>query len=446
VRDIEGRAVNNSGPGAGQYTDDRGVFRIYGLPPGTYILFAGGDSFGFNQPTAYDQEAPTYYPSSTRDTAAPVTLRQGEEVSGVDIHYRGEPGHAISGAIKDAPSSTAGNSVELIHAPSNQMMRQQYVGLRSNSNSMTFDFYGVPDGEYFVVARRYAQDEQGGMGRARVKVKGADVTGLEISLTPYSSIAGSVTLEHMKEGEQKNKCEGKQTMSFDETLLFANRDQKTDNKDEMIFRPGLLPLAMPTSKGEFTINSIEAGRYHIEPGSISEDWFIRAVTLPAAAQGRPPVDAARSGLIVRTGDRIKGVTVTIAEGAAALRGRILPSSEGSRLPDRLRVHLVPAEKESADDALRFAETAAQSDGLFTFGNLPPGKYWVVIRRDADEAQGASGPRPVAWDAEGRAKLVKEGEAANITKELLPCQRVLDYMLRFTPAAKTQTKATESRQL
>ena len=44
IRDAKGRAARFSGTFE-QQTDDRGVYRIYGLPPGTYLVFAGGSSF-----------------------------------------------------------------------------------------------------------------------------------------------------------------------------------------------------------------------------------------------------------------------------------------------------------------------------------------------------------------------------------------------------------------
>ncbi|HXM34575.1 MAG TPA: carboxypeptidase-like regulatory domain-containing protein, partial [Pyrinomonadaceae bacterium] len=70
-------------------TDDRGVYRIYGLAPGTYVVSAGGSgtrasSFSIN---AYDTDAPTYAPASSRDTAAEITVRAGDETSSVDIRY-----------------------------------------------------------------------------------------------------------------------------------------------------------------------------------------------------------------------------------------------------------------------------------------------------------------------------------------------------------------------
>ncbi len=77
-------------------TDDRGVYRIYGLPPGTYIVAAGGFRFSFGP---YDLDIPTYSPSSTRDNAAEINVQGGQE-STADIRYRGEPGHTISGTVK----------------------------------------------------------------------------------------------------------------------------------------------------------------------------------------------------------------------------------------------------------------------------------------------------------------------------------------------------------
>ena len=444
LRDPEGRTVRNPDSGGEQRTDDRGVFRIYGLLPGTYMVFASGNGFFSDQPTPYDEEAPTYYPSSTRDVATPITLHQGEEITSIDIRHRGEPGHAISGRIKGTPTSIRSCYVELIHATSNQLIGQQYVEMRGDDSPLTFAFYGVPDGEYLLIVRQYIQEEQGGVGRVRAKVKGSDVTDLEISLTPSGSIAGLIALEHMKDKEQKKKCEGRQGMSFDETVISANRDRKTGNVNDSFLQFLFPSLDVPTGKGEFTINNIEAGSYHLEPVSISDGWYLRAVTLPAATQDKPPVDAARNGLSVKSGDRITGAIVTLTEGAASLRGRVVPATEGARLPDRLRLHLIPAEKESADDVVRFSEVAVQSDGLFAFSNLAPGKYWMVIRRDADEAQSANVPRPVAWDAEARAKLLKEAETANNLKELQPCQRVTDYVLRYGPVAKPAAKSGEGK--
>ena len=79
-------------------TDDRGVYRFYGLLPGGYLISAAKPRIGLIAPTAYDNDTPTYFPSSTRDTASEVVVREGEEIT-ADIQYRAEPGHAISGKV-----------------------------------------------------------------------------------------------------------------------------------------------------------------------------------------------------------------------------------------------------------------------------------------------------------------------------------------------------------
>ena len=88
-----------SGGGVSE-TDDRGVYRIYGLLPGQYIVNAGGNGrFGQFTASGFDSDVPTYYPSSTRDTAVPVSVRSGDEMTAIDIKHKGTKGHAISGGV-----------------------------------------------------------------------------------------------------------------------------------------------------------------------------------------------------------------------------------------------------------------------------------------------------------------------------------------------------------
>src|SRR6266571_3778169 len=83
-------------------TDDRGIYRIYGLAPGTYQVAAGGRGamgFTLGGGNPYDADAPTYYPSSTLDTAGDVAVAAGGEATGIDIRYRNNRGYSISGSV-----------------------------------------------------------------------------------------------------------------------------------------------------------------------------------------------------------------------------------------------------------------------------------------------------------------------------------------------------------
>src|SRR5262249_11217562 len=96
IRDGNGQRTRYGAAIRERTTDDRGVYRLYGLPTGTYLVMAGG-GYGYSGSTAYNNDSPTYAPSSNRDTAAQITVQAGVETANVEIRYRGEPGHTVSG-------------------------------------------------------------------------------------------------------------------------------------------------------------------------------------------------------------------------------------------------------------------------------------------------------------------------------------------------------------
>jgi len=90
--------------------------------------------------------------------------------------------------------------------------------------------------------------------------------------------------------------------------------------------------------------------------------------------------------------------------------------------------LIPAEKDAADDTLRYAQTNAGGDGGFHFKNIAPGRYYLLAKPIKDGAAGKAPARLQAWDNAERAALRREAEAAGHVIELQNCQRVTDYKL------------------
>lgn len=184
IRDEQGRH-SVSTFGAARYTDERGVYRLFGLPAGTYLVAAAPRTAGSSMLTACADDAPTYYPSSTRDTAAEVSLQYGAEASGKDIRYRGERGYAISGSIADASmadSTQQGVSVLLFRASNDTLEGQAFVQPRASGPP--FAIYGVTDGDYYLTARRgaYQSDDGAASKRVPVKVRGRTSRALESAL------------------------------------------------------------------------------------------------------------------------------------------------------------------------------------------------------------------------------------------------------------------------
>src|SRR5262245_28584368 len=153
TRDAEGNPVRGGG-GRSRFTDDRGVYRIYGLQPGTYVVFTRS-SFSGPYPTPYDLDSPTFHPSSARETATEVTVTSGGEVSGVDIRYRGDTGHVISGTVTGGGGSSSlyAVAVSLSNAAGGAFSGATST-VRRDDGTTGFAIHGVPDGAYEIAARR----------------------------------------------------------------------------------------------------------------------------------------------------------------------------------------------------------------------------------------------------------------------------------------------------
>jgi len=465
VRDLEGKTPASRfasiGSGDGR-TDDRGIYRIFGLPPGTYIVYVGDAQVSSPDDAQVMRDTPTYYPSATRDTATEVSLRIGEEVSGIDIRHRGERGCIISGAIIGGIESTSPYGSFWVTLKGLEVGHYEYSA--STYNSRGFVFYGVPDGEYELVARSGQADERYSSIPRRISVKGVDVSGIELKLMPHGSIAGRIVLESstppkrcpVSTGSAENQASGQvqehagRESVVEEITLKADRDdpyQRAQRSRFNWFGYG----HPPNEKGEFALKSLEAGRYRITANLPDDGWRIRAIIQtgqPGPGPGKPsteaaravrtagttrsPVDASRNGIAIKPGEKVSGVDVIVADGAASLNGRVVPTKEGMKLPPWLHVHLIPVEAGSADDVIRYAETKVGTDGSFEFKHIAPGKYLLHARQVAEKEANDDQARPIAWDAVERAKLRREAAAAKNEIELKVCERVREHALRLQP--------------
>jgi hypothetical protein len=298
-----------------------------------------------------------------------------------------------------------------------------------------FAFYGVPDGEYEVMAQQYLQSRDVMASEPRrVKVQGADVTGINLSLAPLASIAGRVVLE----GNPPADCVQRRIDALPETVINVRRlksePKPATGKSAKSDPPPEIPLAasnqaaasVPDPKGDFLLRNLRRGVYGIDSQLPGAGWYLRSITIgnpPTMAKASDP-NVARDGVSLKSGEKISALTVTITEGAARLRGHIL-AAEGQRVPAGLRVYLVPAERESAENVLRFYEAPTEADGSFAVDHIGPGRYWIVARAaDGDPAK----VKPVRQESALRARVLHEAEALKKEVSFKPCEQSADYKL------------------
>ena len=398
-------------------TDDRGIYRIYGLPEGTYVVWAGGggeENYSSNV-DPFGDEVPTYAPASTRDTAQEIIVRAGAETNGVDIQYRGGSGHAVSGSAR-GPEGTQlpgfGIFMTSVSGPGWQTRSSQ------GANDRGFVFQGVDDGDYSVTAVSQSPDgELMFSDPKQIKVRGADVAGVELIVQPLSSVAGRVILEETKTTE----CSDKQRPVFTETLVSAqiNRIQPT--------RWFLSPTANADERGNVLLKNLLPGRYYFTTQYFAKDWYLKSLSFmpPETANTKTGklLDAARTWTTLKPGDRLNGLTITLAQGAASLRGHIA-LNDGETLAEKMYMYLVPAEKEANDDPLRFYVASVTAEGKVSLNNLAPGRY-LVFAQEATESRSPSTKLRSPDETAYRLKLRRTAETVKTEIELKPCQKLTD---------------------
>jgi hypothetical protein len=433
IRDLEGRSTRQSMEAyrLTRLTDDRGVYRLYGLEPGVYVVFISG---GHDQESGGGVELRTliYHPSSTREAASEITVRGGEEAPGVDIRIRPQRGYTISGAITGAAQSDDRIGVVVILA---NVIDGQIEGVAREAGQGEFAIQNVPDGEYEITALREGPGNNTAVSNSRrLTVRGADVSGIVLKLVTPGAITGRVVIESAGSKGAGRACANADQSSLEEIALSARRDEiAPQSQPHWIFsmrRANAFDQTAPNQKGDFTLKNLFPGRHRIVADLPNETWYVRAVTQPIAGAAKNPIDVSSNGVIIKPDEQSSEIEVTIAEGAASLNGRVVPEKEGSKLPLRLRVHLIPAEVSAADNVFRYAETTVRSDGVFGIKHIAPGKYLLLARQIAEKEATDDQARPLAWDTVERAKLRREAAAAKNEIELKVCERVKEHVLRW----------------
>ncbi len=427
VRARNGRVLPN-GQTWDRETDDRGVYRLYSLLPGTYVVMAGGAGNSWSSAIVdpYDSDVPTYAPSSTRDTASEVSVRAGEETQGVDIRYRNEQGRLISGTVSGPVNQPFNVTLTTVGDGVVPWSGTPYPEM----NGRSFSFVGIGDGDYDLYAYSYPENREYGISEVkRVRVRGADVTGIELTPRPLASVAGRLVLEETKIPE----CADTSRPAFEEMTVggWHNDTETAKEMPQSVWSFGV-PVK-PDAQGNFVVRNLVPGEYYFITRLTARNWYVRSIQFvpSSTSSAKKPVDATRVWTNLHSGERRDGLTVTLVQGGASLWGKLV-AGEGEKVPARTFVYLAPVEREGAANPLSYFGAPVTSEGKFTISNIAPGRYWIFTQTVAEDT-----PVPLLrvrfpHETETRAQLRREGEAAKTEIEFKPCQDVVDFKLPLKP--------------
>jgi hypothetical protein len=183
-------------------TDDRGIYRIYGLPPGHYKIAAGDEQVLYTSGRGRPAYPRSFYPDAREESRAKIITVSGDsEISGIDIKISpAEPVFSISGKITDQDGlAVAGITIGL-----RIFSGGKNAGGRGGSDFSNqrgeFIIANVPSGRYsiYVPGSQYV----GGnplpnyFGESdQFDVSDQDVTGIVLKAERTASVSGNVVLE-----------------------------------------------------------------------------------------------------------------------------------------------------------------------------------------------------------------------------------------------------------
>ncbi len=227
------------------------------------------------------------------------------------------------------------------------------------------------------------------------------------------------------------KCDAKRKPNLEEQFFILQAEDykqklsspKTDPSSEV-------RAIAPDRNGEFSFHDLTNGQYRLLPKVLDETYYLRSITTSEASTlstGNSYVnpnlqDVSRVGINIKSGEKLKVLTVKISDGAATLAGRI--KAENNMPSANIHIFLVPAEREKAEDVLRYAMTSTSTDNKFRLINLAPGKYFILTKI------GVENTSLKLTNAADYAKIRREAETAKVVIELQPCQKLLNYELIF----------------
>jgi Carboxypeptidase regulatory-like domain len=391
-------------------TDDRGVYRLYGLPPGRYVVSAGmpvgrGNASMGRGNSYYPQ---TFYPSVSDEAKAnEVEVTEGGEATGIDIILgHAEKAYTVIVRVVAADSGKPLAGVRCGYGslgPTGRFMGATAIGPESNADGQC-RLEGVVPGKYMGLVALINQAGssssasgppaptrlQAADGAANYtfdpvpfEVIDGDVNDVEIKLRAGASVSGTIVIEGMSEQEAATH--------FRELNLNVSMAPAVNMP--RFARPQI------NADGSFRIAGLAAGKGRVLLSSFPRQNF-RLLRVE-----REGVDLT-AGFDLADGENLSGLRIVVGFGTGVIRGEV-KFADGP-LPEGFHAFIMA--RRVGDSAPQNAFAQIDGRGRFLLEDLLPGEY--ELRLDGGRSKPITKTVSVTNENETQVTLVLERPSGN----------------------------------
>lgn len=402
-------------------TDDRGVYRIFALRAGRYLVSAGGGA-GMALLTGAGGEYPRiWHPDAAdADQAKVIEVAAGGEVTGVDIRLgAAKKTYEASGRVVDDETGkpVAGASVVCTKAgdASGESVDFGFSGGAPKTDEQgNFHLSGLTPGQYRLSLADFTAMLTGGGGDyysdgAKFEIQGADVAGVEIRAKRGATISGVAVIEGAGQSAKPSLL---QTVIVAQSMP-SSIPPSPNEADENAFSSVMMPVSSRIgSDGGFSLKGVRPGKVMINAFSMTGG------ALSVMRIERDGVELSE-GIVVTGREDISGVRIVFGKGSGVIRGRV--NVTGGALPEGWRMFVTASsEKESPAGAFGDSGGSAEVDGKgrFVIEGLLPGEYRLSLtampQPDPNSPPAPVGgiPAPVTQKV-----IITKGQEAQVTMTL-----------------------------
>lgn len=352
-------------------TDDRGIYRMYGLPAGRYKVSVGegGDEDRRNYRRGRGSYTRTFHPNVLDGAKAEIIeVAEGGEASGVDITLgKREETFTASGKVVDAETGKPVSNVELTFGElikgekrfTSSMSMNGLVNARGE-----FQIGGLSTGRYAVGARAEGGSNLYGEP-VSFEIADADASGIVIKLRHGGILSGVVVVE--------NTTDRSVLAKLSQLRLFASVSS-AKGESSMSNRTTV------AADGSFRIDGLSAGKVRLYPDLLGYGYnnpALRGFLLSRFERDGVEIKQEGGGFGIEIGDgeQVGGIRIVLAYGTGRVRGQV--RIEGGTLPTGAHMHIQI--RRAGDNNMRFARPVeVDARGHFLIENLVAGEHQLTL--------------------------------------------------------------------